>query len=139
MQQVEGQERHRPSRLATQPPRQLVTIGPTGAVDHDQLAVEDRGTCRDPDGQPGQLGECSRDVHAGRIPDQHLAVADRVRRPDRDQRSLAAPPRLEQVLVRIERFRQRPRQHRPQVREIGQLIGLEPQRELVGHRSMVAR
>ena len=31
---------------------------------------------------------------------------------------------------------QRARQHRPQVREIGQLVGLEAQRELVGHRRL---
>ena len=69
-----------------------------------------------------------------------LTPAGDVGRPDHDQRPLAAPPRLEQVLVRVECRRQRARKHRPQVRQIGQLVGLEAQRELVGHRrSMVDR
>ena len=139
MEQVEGEERDRPTRLAAQSSRQFVPIGSTGAIDDDQFPVEDRRARGDTDGESGQFGECGRDVHTGRVPDPHFAVPDHVGRSDRDERPLAAPPWLEQVLVRIERFRQRTRQHRPQVREIGQLIGLEPQRKLVGHRSMVAR
>ena len=141
MEQVEREERRRPAGLARQPARQLDRVRPAGGIDHDQLAVEDRRPRRDPDGQPGQLGQHRRQV--ARRPHRRtatVAVPGGVGRPDRHERALAAPPRLEQVLVGVERRRQRAREHRPQVRQIGQPVGLEAQRELVGHRGpMVAR
>jgi glutamate synthase (ferredoxin) len=109
-------------------------------IDHDQLAVEDRRPGGDPDGQPGQLGQLVRQVVAGGIANEDGSVPCGVRRPDRHEGAFTAPPRLEQVLVGVERRRQWAREHRPQVRQIGQPVGLEAQRELVGHRGpMVAR
>ena len=72
-----------------QPPRQLLAIGATGAVDDDQLAVEDRRAGGDPDGQPGQLGECGGDV--ARRP--HRRSGPRRSRPRRPARSTRAPAR----------------------------------------------
>ena len=56
--------------------------------------------------------------------------------PIEDECPDATPPRLEQVLLRVERLGQRPRQHRPQVRQVRESIGgrIERERELVGHR-----
>jgi len=140
VQQVEGEKGDRPTGLARQPPRQLTGIRPSCRIHDHQLAVQDRGACHDPDRQSGQFRQRRGDLLARCVADPHLAGAGLGRRPDPDQRPLAAPPRLEQVLVRIERGGEGTRQHRPQVREIGQLVGLEAQRKLVGHRrSMVAR
>ena len=140
MEQVEREERRGPAGLAGQPSRQLGRVGPPRGIDHDQLAVEDRRPRGDPDGQPGQLGQHVRQVVAGGIANQDRPVPGRIGRPDRHERAFAAPPRLEQVLVGVERRRQWAREHRPQVRQIGQPVGLEAQRELVGHRGpMVAR
>ena len=69
VQQVEGQERRRPPRLAGQPPRQLRRIRPPGGIDDDQLPVEDRRARRDADRQPGQLRQDRGDVPPGRIAD----------------------------------------------------------------------
>ena len=134
MQHVECQERRGAPRRPAEPPRQLLGIGPSSGVDDDELPVEDRRPRRDPDRQAGQLGQQCRQVASFSVEDPDLATAGDVGGPDHDQRPLAAPPRLEQVLVRIECGGQRARKHRPQVREIGQLVGLEAQRELVGHR-----
>ncbi len=140
MEQVEREERGGPAGLARQPTRQLDRVGPPRGIDHDQLAVEDRRPGSDPDGQPGQLGQHVRQVVADRIANHDRPVPGGVGRPDRHERAFTAPPRLEQVLVGVERRRQWAREHRPQVRQIGQPVGLEAQRELVGHRGpMVAR
>ncbi len=61
-------------------------------------------------------------------------------RPVRSRRSLARRPTKARRGGRPESkgFGKGPRQHRPQVRKVGQLVGLESERELVGHRrSMV--
>ena len=119
VEQVEGEERDRPARLAAPAAGQLAGVGPAGGIDDDQLAVEDRRPGRDPDGQPGQLGQRRGRRRARR----HRRTATSpppatLGRPDRRERPLAAPPRLEQVLVGVERLRRGARQHRPQVREI---------------------
>src|SRR5436190_1436243 len=140
VQQVERQECRCPTGRPGEPAGQLRGVSPSRGVDDDQLTIEDGGTCRDADGQAGQLGQRDRQIAPCAVHDADLAASCRIGRADHDQRPLTAPPRLEEVLVRVERRRQRPRKHRPQVGQIGQLVGLEVQRELVGHgRSMVAR
>jgi hypothetical protein len=140
MEQIECEERGGPAGLAGQPTSQLDRVRPPRGIDHDQLAVEDRRPGGDPDRQPGKLGQHLRQVVAGGIANHDRSIPGRVRRPDRHEGAFTAPPRLEQVLVGVERRRQWAREHRPQVRQIGQPVGLEAQRELVGHRGpMVAR
>ena len=140
VEQVEGEERDRSPRLAGKATRELGVIRAPGRVDDDQLAIEDRRPRRDAHGQPGQLRQRRAHIATRRVAHDDVAATGQVSRPDRHERALTAPPWLEQVLVRIERRRQRAREHRPQVRKIGQPVGLEAQRELVGHRgSMVDR
>ena len=90
-------------------------------------------------GQIRELWQSGRHVPARSVADDDVTGARHVTRPHRHDRALAAPPRLEQVLIRIERRRQWARKHRPQVREFGQDVGLEAQRELIGHAPMVDR
>ena len=140
MEQVEGEERHRPSLATGQAAGQLRSVGAAGRIDHDQLAIEDGRPRRDADRQPGELRQGRRQVASLGVADDDRARSGELGRPDRHECPLAAPPRLEQVIVRIEWRRQRTREHRPEVRELGQLVGFEAQRKLVGHRrSMVAR
>ena len=100
--------------------------------------IADRAATRT--ASPASSGSIVRQVVAGGIANHDRPASGRVRRPDRHEGAFTAPPRLEQVLVGVERRRQWAREHRPQVRQIGQPVGLEAQRELVGHRGpMVAR
>ena len=140
MEQVEGEERHGPSLATAQSASKLRSVGAAGRIDHDQLAIEDGRPRSDADRQPGELRQGRGQVASLGVADDDRARPGELGRPDRHERPLAAPPRLEQVIVRIEWRRQRTREHRPEVRELGQLVGFEAQRKLVGHRrSMVAR
>ena len=136
VEQVEGEERRRPARLAAPavaPARRGSARPAPSTTTSSPSRIAERAATRT--ASPASSGSAADDVHARRASTiRDLAVAGRVGRADRHERPLAAPPRLEQVLVRVERLRQRARQHRPQVRQIGQQVGLEPQRELVGHR-----
>ena len=137
MEEVEREERDRPPGLA----RPAGAPAPPGrhAPLHRRRPARRRGSPSGPrPGRPARRAPGGRPSgrRPSRVDDPDVAGARQVRRPDHRQRALAAPPRLEQVLVRIERLRQRSRQHRPQVRELGQLVGLEAQRELVGHRGI---
>ena len=98
-----------PARRPAVPPAPRRSARPVG-IDDDELAVEDRRARRDAHGHAGQLGECRGQVAPRRRPRSAPSPSPgRVGRPDQDERPDAAPPRLEQVLVRVERLRQRPR------------------------------
>ena len=118
MQQVERQERGRSPLATGEPSREGRRIRSPRRIDHDEFAVEDRGPGGHAHGHAGQLGECRGEVQPVGIHDPHDAVTRRVRRPDQGECPDAAPPRLEEVLVGIERFRQRPWLHRPQIRQV---------------------
>ena len=89
MEQVEGEERDRPPRLARQPPPELEVIRPPGRIDHDQLAIEDRRPRRDPHRQPGQLRQRRADIAPRGVAHDHVAAA----RPGRSARSRPARAR----------------------------------------------
>ena len=141
MQQVEGEERRRPSRVPVEAARQLDRIRPTRRIDDDELPVEDRRAGSDPHRETGEFRQRRRDVPSTCVPD------DRHRRSRATsagpiETSARSPPHHGSKRCSSESngAGQRAREHRPQVGEIGQLVGLEAQRELVGHRrSMVAR
>ena len=110
-------------------------------VDDHELAVQHRRASIDADGQPGQLAQVPGEVGAILVHDADNPAAGQLGRTHVHERAPPAPPRLEQVLVRIEWLGEGPREHRPEVGQARQdrLLGLEPERELVGHRrSMVA-
>ena len=137
VEEVEGEIRHRPARRAGEPPRELGRIRPAGVVDRHELAVEDRRSRVEPDRHPGQLRERRRHVAAVRVDDPDVARPGPLGRADERERAPPAPGRLEHVVRRIERLRQRARKHRPQaVRQVRQRldVGLERQQELVAHR-----
>ena len=136
MQEVEREEGGRPPGVAIEARLERGCVRPPVGIDHDQLPVEHRRARRDPDGRAGQLGECRGPVRAVGIDDPNVARSGRLGRPDEDQRAGPTPPRLEQVLVGIERLGERPREHRPQIGQVRQAIGggIERERELVGHR-----
>ena len=75
MEEVEGEERGRAARFATQPPLELARIGAPRGVDDHELAVEDGRSRRHAHGQPGQLGECRGQVPAGGVALFEAAVA----------------------------------------------------------------
>ena len=130
----------RPARPSSRAAIAAGSARPARIDDHD-LPVQHRRACVDPHGEPGQLAQVPGEVGAILVHDADNPSAGQLGRADVDQRPPPAPPRLEQVLVRIERLGEGPRQHRPEVGQARQdrLLGLEPERELVGHRrSMVA-
>ena len=67
-----GRRRGTPPAVPARPASRRASsagIGPARRVDHDQLPVEDRRACRDPDRQPGQLRQGRRHVPPARIAD----------------------------------------------------------------------
>ena len=141
MEQIERQERHRPSRASLEPRRHRGRIRAPRRIDDHELPVENRRAGVDSHGQPDELAQVPGEVGAILVHDADNPSAGQLGRAHVDQRPSPAPPRLEQVLVRIEGLGEGPRQHRPEVGQARQdrLLGLEPERELVGHRrSMVA-
>src|SRR5262245_55287249 len=142
MEQVEREKRDRAAGPALEAGVHRPRIGATGRVDDHQLPVEHRRSCVHADGEPGQLAQVSGEVRAVLAGDADSPSPRHLGRPDVDERAPPAPPRLEQVLVGIERLGQRPRQHRPKLGQRGQdrPLRFEPERKLVGHRRpMVAR
>ena len=137
VQQVEGEERRRPPGLA-RPAAAPARPGPPARPRRPRPARRRGSPSARRPGRPGPASS-GRTLVRSRPSASTIRTAPvpgSVGRADHHERPLAAPPRLEQVLVRVERRRQRAREHRPQVREIGQLVGLEAQRELVGHRAL---
>ena len=130
-----------PTRLARQPPRQLRAIGAARA--RRRRPARHRGSPTVP--RPGRRARPAPGVRpTGRRPSASRIRTSPppARRPARSATSARSPPHHGSNRCSSESngAGQRARQHRPQVRQIGQLVGLEPQRELVGHRgSMVAR
>ena len=141
MEEIERQECDGPSRASLEPCRHRGRIRAPRRIDDHELAVQHRRAGIDPDGQPGQLPQLAGEVGAILVHDADNPAAGQLGRAHVHEGSPAAPPRLEQVLIRIEWLGEGSRQHRPEVGQARQdrLLGLEPERELVGHRrSMVA-
>ena len=122
-------------------PRTVTRYDLKNSVHHDQLAVQDRRTGRDPDGQPGQLRQRAREIDPVSADDPDRSRPGDLGRPDHHECPLTAPPRLEQVLRRIERVGQCEGEHRPQVRWLRQAVlgPVEREGELVGHGPSMVR
>ena len=134
--QVERQEGDGPSRASLEPCRHRGRIRAPRRIDDHEFPVQHRRPGIDPDGQASQLAQIPGEVGAILVNDADDPAPGQVGGAHVDQRAAPAPPRLEQVLVRIEWLGEGPRQHRPEVGQARQdrLLGLEPERELVGHR-----
>jgi hypothetical protein len=142
VEQIKGQERDAPAMRPLEAVAELCLVRSARRIHHDQLTVEDRRAGIDSNGKAGELAQRGPEVPTVAILDPDLAAARHVRRPDRHQRSKAAPRWLEEVVRRIERFGQRARHHWAQPGwRIGQRrpIGFEPERELIGRRHHSSR
>ena len=117
-----------------------VVVGATGPVDHDELAVQDRGSRAHPDREPGELRQSRGEIEAGRVDDPDVTDARALRRADERDDPVTAPRRLEQVVGGVERVRAGDRPHGRHVARGGERR-VEPEGELLvgGHGStMVA-
>ena len=129
--EVEHQVRDGRPALAAQARGQAGRVGPAGAVDDDQLAVDDRRAGEDARRQVGQLGQERREVAAVAVDQPERGAVGRL---DEGEGPLAAPRRFEEMARRVEGLRRRLGEHRPEVGRQARQTRLEPQRQLIGHR-----
>jgi len=118
------------TRLAVKAGQQAGFVEAPGGVDRDQSAIQDRATSAQALGQVGYLRHALGQEDPIRA-DQ--AQAKRVAR-QVGQGSLAAPPRLEEVVRIVERPVGGLGEHRLDRSGPARRIRLEAQRELIGHR-----
>ena len=138
MEQVEDQERDRPSRPARKTLAEGLVVGAAVQVHHDELPVEHRGPCRHPHGEPRELRELLPELRSPRVHDPDRAASGR--RPGLDERedAVPAPGGLEEPVGRVERVGEWGRPHGRHVAG-ARHRRLELEGELLGHRgSMVA-
>jgi hypothetical protein len=142
VEEVEGEEDRRRSRSAgdagsaSEARRQAVGVEPAGAVDDDDLAVEDGRAGGELIADRAELGEVGDPVDAVGVEEgEGVGRARGVGAGDEGEDPEPTPERLEDVVRGVEGGGEGARQHRPQTPREVRRLGRQLEGKLVGHPS----